>query len=63
MYSYNPLGIKVPSGRIDIMRIKKSAEGFEFSECLVADKWFRKLVCLLTTDIQGYPIPSLFSSE
>lgn len=60
---HNPPGIKVPSGRIDIMRVKKSAEGLEFSECLVTDKWFRRLVRLLTTYVQGYPIPSLFSSE
>ena len=45
------------------MRVKKSAEGLEFSECSVADKWFRRLVRLLITYVQGYPIPGLFSSE
>lgn len=55
--------LKSPPGRIDIMRVKKSAEGLEFSECSVADKWFRRLVRLLITYVQGYPIPGLFSSE
>lgn len=61
--SHNPPGIRAPSGTIDIMRVKVSAEGLEFSECLVTDSWCRRLVRLLSTYVQGDPIPSLFSSE
>lgn len=38
------------------MCVKKPAEGLEFSEYLVAEKWFRRLVRLLTMYVQGYPM-------